>query len=72
MNQLIKCPYFIKVSGKRTLVCESSVASETIMRFDSESELKYYHNRYCSTFEYKSCPIARALERSYKENTKFC
>lgn len=63
------CPYYQHHSAqKRAIVCEGlSLGMETAMVFNTRAEMERYSARFCETFRYGSCPLARGLALKHVE-----
>ena len=61
------CPYYERhTSQKRAIVCEGLVQGmETAMLFDCRADMEKYSQKYCETFRYSRCPLARGLALKY-------
>lgn len=57
------CPYYKHHTGqKRAIVCEGlSSGMQTAMLFNARADMEKYSSRYCETFSYSRCPLARGL-----------
>lgn len=63
------CPYYERhTSQKRAIVCEGLAAGmETAMLFDCRADMEKYSAKFCETFRYNRCPLARGLAMKYTD-----
>lgn len=60
----IICPFYKRhTDNRRTIVCEGVAEGrvETAMVFTSRELMERYSGKYCETFRYNRCPLARAI-----------
>lgn len=59
----IICPYYLRhTSERRAIVCEGMVPGlDSAMLFRRRSDMEKFSEKYCETFHYNRCPIARAV-----------
>lgn len=57
------CPYFQRhTDGRNTIVCEGVARGvETAMVFRGREQMERYSEKYCETYKYGHCPLARAV-----------
>lgn len=69
INARMICPFYRRVTDNgRVLVCEGITPStEVCVKFRGKRELERYAGRYCETYRYEHCPVARMVEREIRE-----
>lgn len=65
------CPYFLRFTmERRAIVCEGMVAGvQSATVFRRRDEMEKYSERYCETYKYNRCPVARACALKYQDET---
>ncbi len=65
MGLVAICPYFLKDRGGYTYceVCR--------FKFKGSQMRKNFLNRYCASFDYKSCPIAALTDTYYEKGDDY-
>lgn len=70
MSSEVICPYYHNEDGA-SLYCEGATDDGTAHSIFRSGECKNRHKeRYCLTYEYGGCPVARAAEEKYREDEK--
>lgn len=60
----IICPFYRRhTDGRKTIVCEGVASGrvETAMVFTCRDHMERYSAKFCETFKYNRCPLARAV-----------
>ena len=59
----IICPYYLRhTNERRAIVCEGlAPGAESAMVFRGRVAMERYSEKYCETFKYGHCPLARAM-----------
>jgi len=59
----IICPYFLSAT-RQSISCEYQDASKAQLWFASHQTKQYYQRKYCETFDYVKCPMARTNDEA--------
>lgn len=60
-----KCPFYNHETS-RCIYCEGlGEKSSIILCLASKEKKEQYRERYCGTFDYKSCPLYEAINKKY-------
>lgn len=62
------CPFYVEQSNK-TIRCEGIVSHTLINAFKSGKKRDMHLDRFCNSFNYAGCAIARQLLKEYEKKT---
>lgn len=59
----IICPFYLRhTNERRVIVCEGMAPGlQSAMLFRSRRDMERYSEKYCETYHYNRCPMARAV-----------
>lgn len=65
-SALVVCPYFVRFHGGKNAICQivcEGVAPgvESGVIFTGKSAMHAWTSRWCNTYKYENCPMARAI-----------
>ena len=64
-NTEILCPFFI-FEKPNTITCEGVIGKSQITSFDNKANKKAHKSQHCTTWNYKNCPLYKAINKKYK------
>ena len=57
-----KCPFYVSHAAKNKVKCEGGYS----VNFETKKRFEEYTRRYCRSFGYKECGVARIWQDYYK------
>jgi len=66
------CPFFVRFTlERRAIVCEGMTKGvQTATMFHRREDMERYSEKYCETFGYGRCPVARGVALKTAEEEK--
>lgn len=68
----IICPFFLRFTKeRRVIVCEGMVSGlQSAMLFKRHEDMEKFAGKYCETYHYNRCPLARAVALKLEQQDK--
>lgn len=65
------CPYFLRFTmERRAIVCEGMVQGvQSATLFRRREDLEKYCEKFCETFRYNRCPVAKTVGLKYHDDS---
>lgn len=70
INVKTLCPFFV-CEHTKSITCEGVIGENQISRFDMPERKKVHQECFCTTWNFRLCPLYRAISLKHEERTKY-